>query len=101
VVAVSLKNGLIRSVGATRRQVQLVFLVEAATLASLGGLAGIGVGAGSCALLRVVVPGLPVHTPAVFVLLAVAVSLIIGLAAGVTPARRAAQLDPIEALRAE
>jgi putative ABC transport system permease protein len=93
--------GVIRSVGATRRQVQLVFLVEAATLATLGGLAGIAVGAGICALLRVVVPGLPIHTPPVFVLLAVTVSLAIGLLAGVTPARRAALLDPIEALRAE
>jgi putative ABC transport system permease protein len=93
--------GLIRSIGATRRQVQLVFLVEAATLSTLGGLAGIAVGAGICALLRVVAPGLPVHIPLVFVLLAVTVSLAIGLAAGVTPARRAALLDPIEALRAE
>jgi putative ABC transport system permease protein len=93
--------GLIRSIGATQRQVQLVFLVEAATLATLGGLAGVAVGAGLCAVLRVAVPGLPVHTPLVFVLLAVTVSLTIGLAAGVTPARRAARLDPIEALRAE
>ena len=93
--------GLIRSVGATRQQVQLVFLVEAATLATLGGLAGVGVGVGICALLRVVVPGLPIHTPLIFVFLAVTVSLAIGLLAGVTPARRAALLDPIEALRAE
>ncbi|HEY5657193.1 MAG TPA: ABC transporter permease [Myxococcota bacterium] len=93
--------GLIRSVGATRQQVQLVFLVEAATLSTLGGFAGISVGAGACALLRVAVPGLPVHTPPLFVILAVTVSLGIGLLAGVMPARRAAQLDPIEALRAE
>jgi putative ABC transport system permease protein len=81
--------------------VQLVFLVEAATLSTLGGLAGVGVGAGICGLLRVIVPGLPVHIPLVFVALAVTVSLAIGLAAGVTPARRAALLDPIEALRTE
>jgi len=93
--------GLLRSVGATRRQVQLVFLVEAATLTTLGGLAGIGAGVGICALLRLAIPGLPVHTPLIFVFLAATVSLTIGLAAGVTPARRAAHLDPIEALRAE
>ena len=52
-------------------------------------------------LLRVVAPGLPVHVPLAFVFLAVSVSFAIGLAAGVTPARRAALLDPIEALRAE
>lgn len=93
--------GLIRSVGATRNQVQLVFLVEAATLASLGGLLGVAIGTGLCGLLRVAVPGLPVHTPIFFVFLAVSVSLAVGLLAGVTPARRAAHLDPIEALRAE
>jgi putative ABC transport system permease protein len=93
--------GLIRSVGATRGQVQLVFLVEAATLACLGGLLGVTVGGGLCGLLRLAVPGLPVHTPPLFVVLAVTVSLAVGLLAGVTPARRAARLDPIEALRAE
>lgn len=93
--------GLIRSVGATRNQVQLVFLVEAATLASLGGLLGTAFGLGVCSLLRMALPGLPVHTPLIFVFLAVTVSLAVGLLAGVTPARRAAHLDPIEALRAE
>jgi putative ABC transport system permease protein len=93
--------GLIRSIGATRKQVQLVFLVEAATLATLGGLLGVAVGSGICTLIRIAVPGLPVHTPPEFVILAVSVSLAVGLLAGVTPARRAALLDPIEALRAE
>jgi putative ABC transport system permease protein len=93
--------GLIRSIGATRGQVQLVFLVEAATLATLGGLLGVGVGIGLCELIRIVIPGLPVHTPPEFVALAVSVSLAVGLLAGVTPARRAAHLDPIEALRTE
>ena len=93
--------GLIRSIGATRRQVQLVFLTESATLSTLGGLVGIGCGLGLCALLRVAVPGLPVRTPPLFVVLAVTVSFAVGLLSGVMPARRAATLDPIEALRAE
>jgi putative ABC transport system permease protein len=93
--------GLIRSIGATRLQVQLVFLVEAAMLATLGGLFGIAAGSGICALTRLLVPGLPVQTPPLFVVLAVSVSLLVGLVAGVTPARKAAHLDPIEALRAE
>jgi putative ABC transport system permease protein len=93
--------GLIRSIGATRRQVQFVFLVEAAVLAVLGGLLGVAGGLGICALLRVAVPGLPVHTPIEFVALALAVSLATGLISGVMPARRAAALDPVVALRAE
>lgn len=93
--------GLLRSVGATRQQVQLVFLVEAATLATLGGLIGLALGWGICAVIRLALPGLPVHTPLMFVVLAITVSLVVGLLAGVTPARKAARLDPIEALRAE
>ncbi len=93
--------GLARAVGATRRQVQLVFLAEAATLALLGGIAGLAAGLALCAMLRAAVPGLPVHTPAAFALAALAVAAATGLASGVLPARRAAGLDPVEALRAE
>ena len=93
--------GLIRSLGATRRQVLTVFLSEAVVLGLLGGLLGIGAGLGLCAALRAAVPGLPVHTPLRFLLLAVAVSLTTGIVSGVMPARRAAALDPVEALRAE
>jgi len=93
--------GLVRAVGATRRQVQWVFLTEAAVLASLGGMLGIAGGLGVCALLRAAIPGLPVHTPMVFLLAAVAVSAVTGVLSGVLPARRAASLDPVEALRTE
>ena len=93
--------GLIRSIGATRRQVQLVFLSEAAALATLGGLLGIAAGLGLCGFLRLAIPGMPIHTPATYVLMAVGVSLVTGVASGVLPARRAARLDPIEALRTE
>jgi putative ABC transport system permease protein len=93
--------GLIRSLGATARQVQLLFLGEAAALASLGGLAGTAAGFLAARLLAMAVPGLPVHTPLGFVAAAVGLSLATGLLSGVLPARRAAALDPIEALRAE
>lgn len=93
--------GLARAVGATRQQVQTLFLAEASVLASLGGLLGLGTGLGLCALLRAAVPGLPVHTPPAFAIAALLVSLATGLASGVLPARRAARLDPVEALHAE
>jgi putative ABC transport system permease protein len=93
--------GLLRALGATAGQVQAVFLAEAVALATLGGVAGISFGLGLGWLLRVVVPGLPVETPMRFVLAGLVVSFATGVVAGVAPARRAAALDPIEALRAE
>ncbi len=93
--------GLARAIGATRRQIHVLFLLEAAALATAGGILGVLAGMGMAALLRLAVPGLPVHTPVLFVVMAVAVSVGTGLLSGLLPARRAAALDPIEALRAE
>ncbi len=93
--------GLARAIGATRRQIHLLFLLEAAALATAGGSLGVLAGMGVAGLLRLAVPGLPVHTPVVFAVMAVAVSVGTGLLSGLLPARRAAALDPIEALRAE
>jgi putative ABC transport system permease protein len=93
--------GLLRSIGARREEVRFLFLVEAGALSTLGGAAGL---AGALAIvwtLRAVVPGLPVHTPMGLAVLALVVSLGVGLLSGVVPAQRAASLDPIEALRAE
>ncbi len=93
--------GLIRALGARQGQVLSLFLGEAIVLAALGGLTGLGLGIGLAQLLHLLLPALPVHTSWVFVVLAEVIAVVIGLAAGVLPARRAARLDPIEALRTE
>lgn len=93
--------GLLRALGATTHQVMGMFLVEAVLLALLGGGAGVAFGLTLSAVVRGFVPGLPLQTPPEYVAAALAVSALTGLLAGVLPARRAAALDPIEALRAE
>ncbi len=93
--------GLLRALGARRGQVLTLFLVEAVMLAAIGGLGGLALGAGGAQALHALLPALPVHTPWAYVGLAEGIAVVIGLAAGVLPARRAAGLDPVEALRAE
>ncbi|OOY42090.1 peptide ABC transporter permease, partial [Solemya velum gill symbiont] len=93
--------GLLRALGTRRRQVLGLFLGEAVLLSATGGFAGLVIGAGGAALLGLAIPALPVHTPWYFVLLAELMAVVIGVIAGVAPARRAASLDPVEALRAE
>jgi putative ABC transport system permease protein len=93
--------GLIRAFGASRRQVRLLFLIEAACLGAVGGLAGLAGASALGALLRAAVPGLPLYPPLPYVVAAFFVAFATGLGAGVLPAHRAASLDPIEALRAE
>ena len=93
--------GLLRALGATRRQVLALFLGEAIVLAGIGGVLGLGLGLGLAFAVRVAVPALPVTLSVSFAALAVGVACGIGLIAGVGPAWRAARWDPIEALRAE
>jgi putative ABC transport system permease protein len=93
--------GLLRSLGATDHQVLRLFLLEAVILTVLGGLGGVGLGLAVSLALRLALPGLPVYTPPGYVAAALAVSAVTGLLAGVVPARRAARLHPIDALRAE
>ena len=93
--------GLLVALGARRRAILGLFLGEAVALSALGGLLGLLLGIGLAQLIQLLVPALPVHTPLSFVLLAEGLAVAIGLAAGVLPARRAARLDPVEALRTE
>jgi putative ABC transport system permease protein len=93
--------GLLLALGARRRTVLRLFLGEAVVLAVLGSLLGVAIGFGLAQLIRLALPALPVSTPLLYVLLAVASSAVIGLLAGVLPAQRAAHLDPVDALRSE
>lgn len=93
--------GLINALGAKHSQILSLFLGEAVVLSSIGGIVGLIFGIGIGQLLQLAFPVLPVHTPWSYVLLAEASAILIGLTAGVVPARRAARLDPVEALRDE
>ena len=93
--------GLLRALGAERNQVLALFLAEAVVLSFLGGLAGLAAGAGIGWLLGATVRQLPVSYSPLFIGLSLALSILIGLVAGILPALNAARLDPVEALRAE
>ncbi len=93
--------GLLRALGATQRQVLQAFLLEAVLLSLVGGLVGLLAGLGLAYSIHLLLPALPVQTSWLFVGLALAISMLIGLLAGALPAWRAARMDPVSALQAE
>jgi putative ABC transport system permease protein len=93
--------GLLVALGAQRRTILNLFLGESVVLAAIGGALGLLLGVGIAQLLHLALPDMPVHTPLSFALYALIMAAGIGLLAGVLPARRAARLDAIEALRSE
>jgi putative ABC transport system permease protein len=90
--------GVRKALGATRFNILMQFVIEALTIGVLGGLLGIALGGGGAWMLSNVI-GWNVYIAPEAVLLAVVFSIGVGLIFGIWPARRAAQLDPIEALR--
>lgn len=90
--------GLRKAIGASEQDILLQFMIEATILAALGGLAGTAIGIGGVALVSAVTP-LEAGISTSAIVLAVGVSGGIGLFFGVVPARQAAKLDPIVALR--
>jgi putative ABC transport system permease protein len=92
--------GIRKSVGARKRDILSQFLVESSMLAASGGLIGVAIAWALAVLVRNATP-VPMAVPMSSVVIAVLLSGSVGLFFGIYPARQAAQLDPIQALRAE
>ena len=92
--------GIRKALGATRWNILLQFLIEAVVLCILGGIIGIGLGAGGATVMSKTA-GWSTQISTTAIILAFAFSAFVGVAFGVWPARRAAVLDPITALRYE
>jgi len=110
VVQKSKDIGILKSMGATARQIQRVFVLEGLGVGLGGAVLGSGVGTGLCFLVQSwVLPGetfggkpatlVPMQWDAKYVVAASIVAILMGLLSSVIPARRAARLDPVEAIR--
>jgi putative ABC transport system permease protein len=90
--------GLLKALGAGRRQILLAFLAEAVLISSTGGLVGLAVGWAAVRVLVALYPALPATPPPWAVVAAFSLSVAVGAVFGVLPARRATRLDPVAAL---
>ncbi len=90
--------GLLKALGATGGTIRLLFLAEATMLSLAGAVLGFGLGQGGAAIIRQLYPAFPAFAPDWAVLAGLATALVTGILFGVLPARRAAKLDPVQAL---
>jgi putative ABC transport system permease protein len=90
--------GLLKALGATTSQIVGVFIAEAAVLSTLGGLLGLATGMAAVAAFIRVYPTFPAAAPAWAIAASLTMSVVVGVFFGVVPARRAARLDPVQAL---
>jgi putative ABC transport system permease protein len=90
--------GLLKALGAHRRQILGVFLVEAVLLSMAGGAVGLAIALGGVGLLRGAWPAFPAAPPGWAIGLALAVSIAVGVVFGLAPAAKASRLDPVAAL---
>ncbi len=93
--------GIRKAIGATRGAIVMQFLLEAMSLTLFGGLIGIGLALLISNVLMLLLPSMPATVELWMIALSLGVSVGVGLIFGVLPARKAARLDPIEALRYE
>ena len=93
--------GLLRAIGAERQMIFSLFMSEAVILSMLGGVGGVSLGVALVRLGEAFIPALPVQLAWSYISAAFLVSVMIGIAAGVMPAIKAARLNPLQALRAE
>jgi len=94
--------GILKALGATRQDILLQFLIEAMALCMIGGLVGVALGYGLGALVAALLPGFPAaHVPLWSVMLSFGFCGAVGIIFGIVPAAKAAQLNPIDALRYE
>jgi putative ABC transport system permease protein len=93
--------GLLRAIGAEQQVIFSLFLSEAVILSVLGGAGGVLLGVTLVRLVSSFLPALPVQLAWSYISAAFLISVLIGIAAGVMPAIKAARLNPLQALRAE
>jgi putative ABC transport system permease protein len=90
--------GLLKALGASTAQILAVFITEAAVLSTAGGVAGLVIGGTAVRAFVGVYPTFPAATPGWAIIASLIMSLVVGVFFGVVPARRAAGLDPVQAL---